>query len=58
MNVTRFDEAPEYLAPHPYQTRCVRLQGHKAGSAERATIEPGGHTSLAASRLDKHYIAR
>jgi quercetin dioxygenase-like cupin family protein len=61
MNVTRFDEAPEYLPAHHYQMRCVRLQGHEAGPAESlwmgvSTIEPGGHTSLAASPLEKHYV--
>lgn len=61
MNVTRFDEAPEYLPAHHYQMRCVRLQGHEAGPAETvwmgvSTIEPGGHTSLAASPLEKHYV--
>lgn len=61
MNVTRFDEAPEYLPPQHYQMRCVRLQGHEAGPAESlwmgvSTIEPGGHTSLAASPLEKHYV--
>ena len=61
MNVTRFDEAPEYLPAHHYQMRCVRLQGHEAGPAESlwvgvSRIEPGGHTSLAASPLEKHYV--
>ena len=61
MNVTRFDEAPEYLPAHHYQMRCVRLQGHEAGPADTlwmgvSTIEPGGHTSLAASPLEKHYV--
>jgi quercetin dioxygenase-like cupin family protein len=37
--------------------RWVRLQGHEAGPAEGvSTIEPGGHTSLAASPLEKHYV--
>ncbi|MGF6245158.1 quercetin dioxygenase-like cupin family protein [Paraburkholderia sp. GAS38] len=61
MNVTRFNEAPEYLPAHHYQMRCVRLQGHEAGPADAlwmgvSTIEPGGHTSLAASPLEKHYV--
>ena len=61
MNVTRFDEAPEYFPAQHYQMRCVRLQGHEAGPSEAlwmglSTIEPGGHTSLAASPLEKHYV--
>jgi quercetin dioxygenase-like cupin family protein len=61
MNVTRFNEAPEYLPEHHYQMRCVRLQGHEAGPSDTlwmgvSTIEPGGHTSLAGSPLEKHYV--
>jgi len=61
MNVTRFNEAPEYFPAQHSAMRCVRLQGHEAGPSDTlwmgvSTIEPGGHTSLAASPLEKHYV--
>ncbi|VCU69696.1 hypothetical protein PIGHUM_01759 [Pigmentiphaga humi] len=61
MNVTRFEQAPVYEAPNHFDMRCVRLQGREAGPAEQlwlgvSTIEPGGHTSLDASPMEKHYV--
>ena len=61
MNVTRFAKAPEYFPPNHDGMRCVRLQGHEAGASERvwlgmSTIEPGGHTDLRASDVEKHYV--
>ena len=61
MNVTRFSRAPQYFPPNHEGMRCVRLQGHEAGAAERvwlgmSTIEPGGHTDLRASDVEKHYV--
>jgi len=61
MNLTRFEEAPEYFPAHHYLMRCVRLQGQEAGPSDAlwigvSTLEPGGHTSIAASPLEKHYV--
>lgn len=61
MHVTRFEAAPEYFPPRHEGMRCLRLQGHEAGPAEQlwlgiSVIEPGGHTSLDASPLEKHYF--
>ena len=61
MNVTCFDQAPEYVAPNHFDMRCVRLQGREAGPAEQlwlgvSTLAPGGHTSLDASPIEKHYV--
>jgi len=61
MNVTRFAKAPPYFPPNHEGMRCVRLQGHEAGPAETvwlgmSTIEPGGHTDLRASEVEKHYL--
>ncbi|MFD1557224.1 cupin domain-containing protein [Paraburkholderia silviterrae] len=61
MNVTRFGDAPQYFPSEHFLMRCVRLQGHEAGPAESlwlgvSTIEPGGHTSMSASLLEKHYV--
>jgi len=61
MNVTRFDDAPEYVAPNHHGMRCLRLQGREAGPAEQlwlgvSIIAPGGHTSLDASPIEKHYV--
>ncbi|HSI56112.1 MAG TPA: cupin domain-containing protein, partial [Ideonella sp.] len=61
MNVTRFDAAPEYAAPNHFDMRCVRLQGREAGPAEQlwlgvSTLAPGGHTTLDASPIEKHYV--
>ena len=61
MNVTRFGDAPQYFPSQHFLMRCVRLQGHEAGPAESlwlgvSTIEPGGHTSIDASTVEKHYV--
>jgi quercetin dioxygenase-like cupin family protein len=61
MNVTRFSEAPEYFPANHFMMRCLRLQGHEAGPAQSlwmgvSIIEPGGHTSLDGSAVEKHYV--
>ena len=61
MNVTRFEEAPEYFPPNHISMRCVRLQGHEAGPAESlwlgvSAIEPDGCTTSDASPVEKHYV--
>jgi quercetin dioxygenase-like cupin family protein len=61
MNVTRFDEAAPYFPPNHEGMRCVRLQGHEAGPADVvwlgvSTLEPGGHTDLKGSGVEKHYV--
>ncbi|WP_425257643.1 cupin domain-containing protein [Rubrivivax sp. RP6-9] len=61
MHVTRFDAAPDYTAPNHVGMRCQRLQGREAGPAEQlwlgvSTIEPGGHTGLDGSPMEKHYV--
>jgi hypothetical protein len=40
---------------------CLRLQGREAGPAEQlwlgmSVIEPGGHTGLDPSPIEKHYV--
>ena len=61
MNVTRFADAPEYVAPNDFGMRCLRLQGREAGPAEQlwlgmSLIEPGGQTGLE-SPIEKHYAS-
>lgn len=61
MNVTRFQNAPDYFPENHFDMRCVRLQGYEAGPAESlwlgvSTIAPGGHTSSAHSGVEKHYV--
>jgi len=61
MHVTRFHAAPEYIAPNHFEMRCLRLQGREAGPAEQlwlgvSIIAPGGHTTLEASPIEKHYV--
>jgi hypothetical protein len=61
MNITRFADAPDYTAPNHFDMRCQRLQGREAGPAEQlwlgvSTLAPGGHTSLDASPMEKHYV--
>jgi quercetin dioxygenase-like cupin family protein len=61
MHVTRFNEAPVYVAPNHFDMRCVRLQGREAGPAEQlwmgvSTLDPGGRTSLEPSPMEKHYV--
>ena len=61
MNVTRFVAAPEYFPANHFMMRCVRLQGREAGPADSiwlgvSVILPGGHTSMDASAVEKHYV--
>jgi mannose-6-phosphate isomerase-like protein (cupin superfamily) len=61
MNVTRFGNAPEYHPPDHEGMKCLRLQGHEAGPADRlwlgvSVIAPGGHTDLRGSGVEKHYV--
>ncbi|KXU84664.1 hypothetical protein CR51_41725 [Caballeronia megalochromosomata] len=61
MNVTRFEQAPAYFPPNHFGMQCRRLQGHEAGPADAlwlgvSTIFPGGHTTLSASDVEKHYV--
>ena len=61
MNVTRFDRAPFYFPDHHDGMKCRRLQGHEAGPAQSlwmglSEIEPGGHTDLRGSGVEKHYV--
>jgi quercetin dioxygenase-like cupin family protein len=61
MNVTRFAAAPLYYPDHHDGMTCRRLQGHEAGPAKSlwmglSEIEPGGHTDLRGSGVEKHYV--
>jgi mannose-6-phosphate isomerase-like protein (cupin superfamily) len=61
MNVTRFAQAPAYFPPNHDGMSCRRLQGHEAGPAQSlwmglSEIEPGGHTDLRGSGVEKHYV--
>jgi hypothetical protein len=61
MHVTRISDAPEYQAPNHFDMTCLRLQGREAGPAEQlwlglSIIEPGGHTGLDPSPIEKHYV--
>lgn len=61
MNITRIDQAPTYVAPNHFDMTCLRLQGREAGPAEQlwmgmSIIEPGGHTTLDPSPIEKHYV--
>jgi quercetin dioxygenase-like cupin family protein len=61
MNVTRYESAPPYFPADHFSMRCVRLQGHEAGPADSlwlgvSTIAPGGHTTVCASPVEKHYV--
>lgn len=61
MNVTRFGQAPAYLAPNHFNMQCLRLQGHEAGPSLTlwlgvSLLAPGGYTSLDGSPLEKHYV--
>jgi mannose-6-phosphate isomerase-like protein (cupin superfamily) len=61
MNITRFENAPGYVAPNHFDMRCLRLQGHEAGPSQSlwlgvSQIAPGGHTSLDGSPVEKHYV--
>ncbi|HSZ53872.1 MAG TPA: cupin domain-containing protein [Caulobacteraceae bacterium] len=61
MNITRLADAPAYFPANHTDMRCLRLQGHEAGPSEALWIGlshllPGGHTSLDASPVEKHYV--
>ena len=61
MHVTRIDQAPEYVAPNHFDMTCLRLQGREAGPAVQlwmglSILQPGGHTSLDPSPIEKHYV--
>lgn len=61
MDVTRFDEAPEYSAPGHVGMRCLRMLGREAGPADFAwlgvsIIEPGGCIEPARSPFEKLYL--
>lgn len=61
MHVTRIEAAPEYHAPNHFDMTCLRLQGREAGPAEQlwlgmSIIQPGGHTGLDPSPMEKHYV--
>jgi mannose-6-phosphate isomerase-like protein (cupin superfamily) len=61
MNTTRFAQAPAYFPANHEGMHCLRLQGHEAGASEAlwmgvSIILPGGHTSLDASPVEKHYV--
>jgi len=61
MNVTRLNQAPEYVAPNHFDMQCLRLQGREAGPAEQlwmgmSILQPGGHTLLEGSPMEKHYV--
>ena len=61
MHVTRIGEAPEYEAPNHIDMRCLRLQGKEAGPSTQmwmgmSLVEPGGHTGLDGSPMEKLYI--
>jgi len=52
MNLTRFNQAPAYHPPHHEGMKCLRLQGHEAGTVQAqpalwlglSILAPGGHT--------------
>ena len=61
MNLTRIDQAPEYVAPNHDHMQCLRLQGHEAGPAVQlwmgmSQILPGGHITPSASPIEKLYF--
>jgi uncharacterized cupin superfamily protein len=61
MHLTRITEAPEYQAPNHVDMTCLRLQGKEAGPAQQlwlglSIIQPGGHTGLDPSPMEKHYV--
>ena len=61
MNITRFDQAPQYKAPNHFDMHMLRLQGHEAGPSTAlwlgvSQLLPGGHTTLDGSPVEKHYV--
>jgi quercetin dioxygenase-like cupin family protein len=61
MNITRFDQAPQYKAPNHFDMHMLRLQGHEAGPSTAlwlgvSQLLPGGYTTLDGSPVEKHYV--
>lgn len=61
MNTTRFAQAPAYFPANHEGMHCLRLQGHEAGPSEAlwmgvSVLLPGGHTSMDAAPVEKHYV--
>jgi quercetin dioxygenase-like cupin family protein len=61
MNITRFDQAPQYKAANHFDMHMLRLQGHEAGPSTTlwmgvSQLLPGGHTTLDGSPVEKHYV--
>jgi uncharacterized cupin superfamily protein len=61
MHITRIADAPHYEAANHTNMTLLRLQGQEASPAKAlwlglSTLEPGGHTSLAGSPVEKHYV--
>jgi hypothetical protein len=61
MHVTRFSDALTYEAPRHFDMRCLRLQGKEAGPSTQmwmgmSLIQPGGHTTLDPSPIEKLYF--
>lgn len=61
MNITRFDQAPQYKAANHFDMHMLRLQGHEAGPSHTlwlgvSQLLPGGHTTLDGSPVEKHYV--
>ncbi len=61
MHVVLHTQAPAYDAPGQVGFSMKRLQGRNAGPAETvwiglSVVEPGGHTTLAASPQEKFYV--
>lgn len=61
MKVTRFNEAPAYVAPHHFDMRSLRLQGFELGGPQTfwtglSHFLPGGGAGPDASPLEKVYV--
>ncbi len=53
MNITRLNQAPEYVAPNHFDMQCLRLQGREAGPAVQlwmgmSIYEPGRRVAIIA----------
>ena len=61
MKVTRFNEAPVYVAPNHFDMRSLRLQGFEPGGPENfwtglSHFLPGGGAGPDSSPLEKVYV--
>ena len=61
MQITRFSDAKQYVAPKHFDMRSLRLQGFEASSASFAWVGlshflPGGGAQMDASPLEKIYV--